>query len=185
MLLKWHATFTPDGHLEGFVPIIKMPEYWLKKNDARKASYAYLYNGILSDNPATFKQAAIYYNEAQKLAMQQKDSLLIFYTYYYQGKLFLKNREFNNGEIALQKALQHSHAIDRLETPHYLMQVAECYLYVHNYEKANAYYTRALLKTDDSRDSVMTVRTLYQASRNIRDKAIKEHIAEYLKYAQK
>ncbi len=179
--LKWHATFTRDGYLENFTSTPKIPEYWLRKNDEHKAAYAYLYNGILNDCSTTFKQAAIYYNKAQQLAIKQKDSLLIFYTYYYQGKLFLKNREFNNGETAFQKALQYLCSTTHSQTPHFRMKVAECYLYIHNYEAASQWYNRALLKMNSHRNSSITIKTLYQTSQNIHNKNIQKHIAEHLK----
>lgn len=179
--LKWHATFMRDGELENLIVITKVPEFLQKKGDKHKAAYAFLYNGILANQQGLFKQAAICLNEAQKSALSQNDSLLIFYTYYYQGKLFFRNREFHNGELAFQKALKYQHNPHSSDMPHYLLKIANCYLYTRNYDRFKELYKLVLQNMDNNQDSTITAKMLFLASHNVRNKEMKGYLADYLR----
>lgn len=179
--IKWHAAFKCEGDLRNFVPSVQVPEYWQKKGDKQKAAYTYFYTGIMSAHQSSLEQAAICYNEAQKLALGLKDSVLVFYTYYFQGKLFLENHEFRNGEVAFQKALQYEQRKVSTLPFHDIIKIANCYLYTNNYERSKDYYNLVQDKIDDGADTTATAKILYLASRNIRNKEMKGHIAAYLK----
>lgn len=180
-LLKWHGTFLRDGDLEAFIPIMKLAEYWQKQENKRKTAYSYFYNGVISLHSKLYEQATICFNEAQEIAKNQGDSSLMFYTFYYQGKLYFKNREKINGEEACLNALKYYPFHNSNKYPYSLLMVAECYLYNKKFEEANNCYSQLQQTLENKQDSILTAKMLFKARHNSRSEEVKNRILTYLK----
>lgn len=178
--LRWHATFAKAGELRGFVPLPQLAEYWEEQGELVKAGYTYLYNGLLVKPHLPSNRAAIYLDKATQLALKQQDSTLLFYSYYYRGKLLFRNHEIANGEKMFENALQCGRRHALADKPHYLFKVANCYLYAGDFKKAKEYYGMLKEYMCTGKDSLETVQMLYRKSHRIKNKAAKSYFADYL-----
>lgn len=179
--LCWHAMYKKEGMIDGFIPSDQLVEYWLKKEDLYKAGYLCLYNGIYYLHEARLDNAAIYLSRAQTLALKQQDSTLIFYSYYYQGKLYYENNEFYNGEIAFRKALEYCKGKEANRDFHYIFKMANCYLFVKEYDKARHHYQCILQHINEYGEDKMALRLMNVAEFSEEDVEVTGYLKDYLR----
>lgn len=179
--LCWHAKYRKEGMINDFIPSNQFIEYWLDKKDLYKAGYLCLYNGIYYLYKSRLDYAAIYLSKAQMLASKQQDSTLIFYSYYYQGKLFYENNEFYNGETAFRKAL-HYHCVNGNEEDlHYIFKVANSYLFIKEYEEAKRYYQYILQHIGKYGKNKMALRLMNVAEFSEENEEVTDYLKDYLR----
>lgn len=179
--LRWHAMYRKEGMIEDFIPSDQFVEYWLGKEDLYKAGYLCLYNGIYYLYESRLDNAAIYLSRAQTLALKQQDSALIFYSYYYQGKLYYENNEFYNGEIAFRKALEYRQEKKKKDDFHYIFKLANCYLFVKEYDKARYHYQCILQHIGEYGEDKMALRLMNVAAFSEEDKEVTGYLKDYLR----
>lgn len=179
--LKCHATFMRDGRLDDFFPSEEAAGYWEKKGNAYRAAYAWLYNGIMSDCRSAQNDAALYLNRAEACAGKQQDSLLLFYIYYFRGRLCFRNREFSEGKILLQKALEYHADTPARNRAHHWLKVAACALSKDDYAMVENSYRRMWECVTTQRDSLLTTENLFRALRHVRNSKARGDILHSLK----
>lgn len=176
--LKCHATFKNEGTLNHTILLQNSPAYWLQKKDLHKAAYSYLYNGIISTNLKLYEEAAICLNEAKEIALKQQDSLLLFYSYYYRGNIYLKTHDFLEGSKSYHKALNYYLLSDTL--PHDLLKAAVCHWFTKQYPQADSCFHLFKEKAEKYHNLHSSAKMLYQFGKNYKNKKIRKKIYHYL-----
>ncbi len=170
--LKWHATFMRDGRLDDFFPSEEAARYWEKQGDAYRAAYVWLYNGIMTGRRFTRDESALYLNRAKTCAERSQDSLLLFYVYYFRGRLCYRNREFSEGKSLFRKALYYHTDTPARNRAHYWLKVAGCALSRDDYGMAESCYRRMWACVTTRRDSLRATEDLFHSLRHVRNSKV-------------
>ena len=178
--LKCHATFMRDGRLDDFFPSEEAARYWEKQGDAYRAAYVWLYNGIMTGRRFTRDETALYLDRAKTCAERQQDSLLLFYVHYFRGRLYFRNREFSEGKMAFQQALDYHADKPSRNRAHYWLKVAACALNEDDYVMAENCYRRMWECVITRRDSLMATRDLFHALRHVRQAKVRGEVLHHL-----
>lgn len=159
----------------------KVAQYFEGKGEAYKSAWSYFYAGKVAHLNGDYKNASIYFSEAQDSGGDLQDSLLLFNVYYYMGELYSSQCDKSAGIEAYEKALSY-HCSLPIES--YLsLKIGDCYLNVGQYEQALAYYSISEKLSIRMRDSVKTSCLLMNISRSYIENNDKANAIQYLRKA--